>query len=135
MILEITYKYWEKSKLFRFIIVGGTTVLIDMIFYFLLMYLGFETNFSKGTSFIIGTIFAYFANKKITFRTNLAGFWRFNAFFILYVCSLYINVTMNGYFINLFIFTKFTYILSFVFATLISATINFFGMKLLIFKK
>jgi putative flippase GtrA len=118
----------------RFLLVGGSIVLVDLICYLSLMYFGFETSISKGISFCFGAILGYFANRNYTFQSSEAGFLRFAVFCMLYLCSLFVNVFSNDVILK---FTNQIYgsiIIAFLIATLISATLNFIGMKYIIFK-
>tara|TARA_Y100000748_G_scaffold303112_1_gene307311 strand:+ start:2153 stop:2557 length:405 start_codon:yes stop_codon:yes gene_type:complete len=122
------------SQIIRFLIVGVTTVLIDYIFYFFLYFIGFSTSISKGISFIIGAIFAYVANKYFTFNqakfSNLGIF----QFCVLYFISLTINVYLNEFLLHAMSNLIFKFELSFIIATITSASINFIGMKYIVFK-
>ena len=117
----------------RFIIVGGTTVLIDLISYFILVYSGFDTYLSKGISFSIGTVFAYFANRKYTFQSSKTGLLRFIAFTLLYLSTLVINVVSNEIVIKLIGDDTTSLLVAFFTATALSATLNFIGMKYIVF--
>ena len=117
----------------RFLIVGGTTVLIDLIFYFTLIYMGFDTSLSKGISFSVGTVFAYFANRSYTFQSSLSGFFRFIFFTLLYLSTLLINVVSNEIVLNLTSQIYGSLMIAFIIATSLSATLNFIGMKYIVF--
>ena len=117
----------------RFLIVGGTTVLIDLIFYFILIYMGFDTPLSKGVSFSVGTIFAYFANRNYTFQSSMGGFFRFTVFILLYLSTLAVNVVSNEIVIKLTSQINSSLMIAFLIATSLSATLNFIGMKYIIF--
>jgi len=118
----------------RFLLVGGSIVLVDLICYLSLMYLGFETSISKGISFCFGAILGYFANRSYTFQSSEAGFLRFAVFCMLYLFSLFVNVFSNDVIIKLTNQVFGSIIIAFLIATSISATINFIGMKYFIFK-
>jgi len=123
-----------ESEVVRFLIVGGTTVLVDLIFYFTFIYIGFDTLISKGSSFFLGTVFAYFANQKYTFRLNLDATTKRVIFFILlYMSTLFINVLINESLLVLTGQTKLSFVIAFICATFISASINFVGMKYIVF--
>ena len=119
----------------RFLIIGFTTVFIDLIVYFLLINFSVETLFSKGISFSIGAIFAYFANRAYTFKSNTKGFLRFFIFLILYLSTLLINVSSNEIILDLLSHVKFSLIIAFMIATSLSALLNFVGMKYIVFNK
>ena len=117
----------------RFLIVGGTTVLIDLIFYFTLIYMGFDTSLSKGVSFSVGTVFAYFANRNYTFQSSMGGFFRFTVFTLLYLSTLVVNVASNEIVLKLTSQINSSLIIAFLIATSLSATLNFIGMKYIVF--
>ena len=117
----------------RFLIVGGTTVLIDLICYFTLIYMGFDTSLSKGISFSVGTVFAYFANRNYTFQSSMGGFFRFTVFTLLYLSTLVVNVVSNEIVLKLTSQINSSLIMAFFIATSLSATLNFIGMKYIVF--
>jgi len=124
---------WLQYEFLRFLIVGSTTVLIDLICYSILVYMGFITYISKGVSFSIGTIFAYFVNKTFTFRSSTAGSARFIMFSLLYLSTLVVNVIVNEFILDLTGRTSISFVMAFVLATVLSAILNFIGMKFIIF--
>ena len=117
----------------RFLIVGGTTVLIDLICYFILIYMGFDIPLSKGVSFSVGTVFAYFANRNYTFQSSMGGFFRFTLFILLYLSTLVVNVVSNEIVLKLTSQINDSLMIAFLIATFLSATLNFIGMKYIIF--
>jgi putative flippase GtrA len=122
-----------KYDLSRFIVVGITTVLIDLGFYLILNYFIFDTTLSKGVSFTIGALFSYFANKNFTFNSSKRGLLRFLFFSALYVSTLIANVVSNSIVLNSLSQINYSLIIAFLIATTISATLNFLGMKYFIF--
>ena len=106
MIYKTLDFFWKKSQLTRFLFVGGTSVLIDFTFYSILVLLGINTKFSKGFGFLIGTIFAYFTNKNITFHSSHSGVFRFIIFSLLYILTLVVNVVTNEAVLYILTFTK-----------------------------
>ena len=117
----------------RFLVIGGTTVLIDLLCYSIFLFVGLQTHLSKGMSFSCGTVFAYFANRKVTFRSDRSGTGRFALFIMLYLSTLGINVFANERVLDWFGRAEFAYLVAFLFATMISATLNFIGMKFVVF--
>ena len=118
----------------RFLIVGGITVLIDLICYFILIYMGFDTFLSKGVSFSVGTVFAYFANRNYTFKSSENRLIGFAVFTLLYTSTLLINIFTNEFVLNLTSLIDSSLMLAFLCATSLSATINFLGMKYIVFR-
>jgi putative flippase GtrA len=125
-------KYFSRD-IQRFIIVGCSTVLLDCVCYFLLFQFGLKSSFSKGVSFTIGAIFAYVANKNFTFKNKNYGVIQFSSFILLYFTTLLVNVIINESILGLFSSTSLSLIIAFMSATLVSALLNFLGMKYLVF--
>ena len=124
-----------KRELRVFLLVGLLTVSIDLVSYRLLMWLGVSVSPAKATSFIIGTVFAYFANKQWTFDSAEGGRKRFFGFALLYSTTLAINVLVNAVVLHFLGVEEFALAAGFLSATATSATLNFLGMKFLVFKK
>ena len=131
-IKNILFK-WLEYEVGRFIIVGSTTVLIDLICYFILIFSGLDTYLSKGISFSLGTVFAFFANQNYTFNNPKAGFNKFMVFVLLYLSTLLVNVLSNEIVLDLTGRIGVSFVIAFLFATVISASLNFIGMKYMVF--
>lgn len=120
-----------KRELCIFLIVGSLTVLVDFGAYQSLVWFGIAgVDMAKAIGFLVGTLFAYFANRFWTFghKSNVQGsLWRFS---VLYGASLGANVLVNSLALKLFADA----IASFLLATGGAATLNFLGMKLFVFK-
>ncbi len=118
-----------------FLVVGITTVLIDFVVYTILFKL-MHTNpeLAKGISFITGTVFAYASNRKWTFEHQGAIHTNIVPFCLLYASTLFVNVSANGLLLDLFEHIIFGYLIAFLIATILSATLNFAGMKWWVFK-
>ena len=120
------------TEAYRFLIVGLCSVSIDFIFYYTFIYLDlFDPNYSKRISFILGAIFAFFANRSYVFRVSEKRISQFLYFSILYFISFILNSVVHDY---IYFFTKIT-LLSFFVATVVSTITNFIGQKFVIFKK
>ena len=124
-----------KRELVIFLIVGASTVLVDFMTYRgLIQFQVMEVDMAKATGFLVGTLFAYFANRFWTFghKSQAPGSaWRFSA---LYASTLGANVLINAVALKLLADTVFAFQLAFLFATGVSASLNFLGMKLFVFK-
>lgn len=124
-----------RRELAIFLIVGSLTVLIDFVTYRCLYGLNLTTvNAAKAAGFLVGTVFAYFANRIWTFghNTHASGSaWRF---LLLYTVTLLANVTVNTLALKALFNIKGDVQLAFLLATGISATLNFLGMKWFVFK-
>jgi putative flippase GtrA len=115
-----------------FLFVGSCTVIVDYASYSSLSDVGIDINISKGLGFLIGTLFAYYANKKFTF--NYSGPERFFRFTSVYSISLILNIGVNLISLALLPQTGLSTNLAFTIATVASAIFNFLGMKYFAFK-
>jgi putative flippase GtrA len=124
-----------KCELVIFLIVGVSTVLVDYISYRgLIGFQVMEVDMAKATGFLVGTLFAYFANRFWTFghKPHAPGSaWRFSA---LYASTLGANVLINALALRLLADVAAEIQLAFLLATGASACLNFLGMKLFVFK-
>ena len=117
----------------RFLVVGTTTVGIDLASYSLCLALGLAIDPAKGIGFVTGTIFAYLANRHWTFSPE-GGLARMAVFALLYLSTLAINVGANAAIIWALGGGRVSLGAAFLVATGLSATLNFLGMKFLVFR-
>lgn len=124
-----------KRELVIFLIVGASTVLVDFMTYRgLIEFQVMEVEMAKATGFLVGTLFAYFANRFWTFghKSHAPGnAWRFLAW---YASTLGANVLINALALRLLTEMPTAIQLAFLLATGVSACLNFLGMKLFVFK-
>ncbi len=116
---------------YRFLLVGLCSVSIDFIFYYLFIYFDiFDPKNAKRFSFIIGAIFAFFANRSYVFQVSEKKISQFILFCALYLCSFIMNSLVHDY---VYLITQIT-LISFLMATAVSTITNFLGQKFVIFK-
>lgn len=125
-----------RHEILRFLLVGGTTVLIDFVVYRTTMVAGLAPSLAKGLGFLTGTVFAYVANRIWTFDAADQGVSRAQilCFSAVYGGSLVANVAVNGVILMLAGRNETALAVAFVLATGVSATLNFLGMKLFVFR-
>jgi putative flippase GtrA len=125
-----------KRDLKVFLIVGFLTVFLDFLAYkSLLLLLHNLVDVAKGLGYLTGTVFAYFANKHWTFRSVVShqrSVWRFC---VLYFISFSANIFCNDVGLSIFDGYIFSLEIAFLCATIISAALNFFGMKNFVFPR
>lgn len=102
--------------------------------YRFLLFLDTPTAPAKGLGFIAGTIFAYFANRLWTFERAKGGRNVFALFVGLYLTTLVINVAVNSGVIAVMGEDELLLALAFLMATGTSATLNFVGMRMIVFR-
>ena len=118
-----------KREMSRFLVAGFCAVGTDMGSYFLLLKV-LTHDYSKGISFLLGTIVAYLINKYWTFEKKTKSYGEVGKFAILYSLTLGANVLINRISLNLFQST----LLAFLLATGVSTVLNFSGQKWWVFK-
>ena len=123
----------KNKELLKYIFVGLSTVLIDFLIYkflikFIVIYL------AKTISFLSGTFFSYQLNRTWTFNSGKKTLSQFIKYLIIHITSLVLNVFINSLLLNTFSKNYFlSYEISFLIATLTSATYNFLFIKIFIF--
>ena len=118
-----------------FLIIGPLTVLIDYLVYNALsLWQDIPIGVAKGVGFIVGTSFAYLANRFWTFRHKSHARGSLLRFALLYAITLLTNVTLNYLVFWGLIGIQGSVLIAFVIATGVSATMNFIGMKLFVFQ-
>jgi putative flippase GtrA len=120
----------------RFFVGGLIAVSLDWGTYFLLTRFGeMEPIASKIISFIVGTIFAFYYNGMISFRSNL-GKTQFIRHVTLYTFSMFLNAaTFNSAMKIAPVYLGSTSIMSLTLATSVSMFLNFFGMRSWVFRE
>ena len=135
------------KQLIKFTIIGILAVLVDLVFYYILLHVYPEKLFgyisnevsAKTTSFLIGMNVTYYLNKSWTWRKNDRSASRMIRFYFLYGISLLLNVATNSFLLyilyNRIVFAglPLKYGIAFTGATLVSAVLNFAGQKFWIF--
>ena len=122
------------KQLIIFLIVGTLTVLVDYLTYLGIVETGLlPINLAKGTGFLSGTVFAYFANRFWTFVARAHASGSVLRFAGLYTLTLLINIYVNALMLTAFIGISYSVQFAFLIATGVSASLNFLGMKHFVF--
>jgi putative flippase GtrA len=122
------------GSLLRFVLVGGTTVLIDGGVYRLELLAGVPHDWAKLVSFLVGAVFAYVANWRFTFQGQRHR-WSLVAFVVVYLCALGINVGVNALLLAVVGGGRsWQVLLAFLVATGASAAWNFVCMARFVFR-
>jgi putative flippase GtrA len=123
-----------RGSLARFMLVGGTTVLIDAVVYQLLLLTGVTHGWAKAVGFLAGAVFAYVANWRFTFQGRHHR-WSVAAFVAVYLCALGLNVGINALVLTVLGGERTWQVaVAFVAATAVSAAWNFLGMARFVFR-
>lgn len=137
-----------KKQLIKFTLIGVLAVLVDLACYYIFLNVlprsiafGFEIeDFAKAMSFLCGMSVTYTLNKLWTWKSKTKSNKRVLNFAILYGSSLLINVFANSKTLDILheveILKKldYKYLIAFIVATGISASVNFIGQKFWVFR-
>lgn len=121
---------FDKQEILKFLVGGGTAVLVDFLTYKLFMLIGMERTIAKTLSFICGSIVGFIINKYWTFKSSKFQINEILKYSILYIVTAFINSQVNKYTLMLFKSESF----AFLCATGVSTILNFLGQKFLIFR-
>jgi len=124
-----------QKEAFIFLIVGLIAVAVDYLVYQLIISFGIEFDYAKALSFMAGAAFSYSANKYWTFGHINHSVKSLPIFVLLYMFTLGTNVLVNQAVLYFSGVTARAVNASFILATLVSAILNFIGMKFLVFKE
>src|SRR6202048_726749 len=83
-----------KTQVWRFIVTGGLSAVVDFGLYVALLRLGLQVNVAKSLSFIAGTTTAYLINRRWTFQAPPSKA-RFIAVCMLYGLTYCVQVGIN----------------------------------------
>ncbi|MBF0136920.1 MAG: GtrA family protein [Magnetococcus sp. DMHC-1] len=122
-----------KRQFNTFLIVGITTVAMDWLVYRLLLWSGMPVAPAKTISFLAGATFAFYANRSWTFQSRQKGIVVLSRFTGVYLATLIVNVLVNSMLLYVIGPGEIGKIVAFLGATTLSATLNFIGMKFLVF--
>lgn len=120
----------NKQEILKFLVGGGTAVIVDFFTYKIFMVLGLERTIAKTLSFICGSIVGFIINKYWTFKSPKFQIKEILKYTVLYILTAFINSQVNKYTLLLFG----NEIFAFLCATGVSTILNFLGQKFLIFR-
>ncbi len=120
----------NKQEILKFLVGGGTAVIVDFFTYKIFMILGLERTIAKTLSFICGSIVGFIINKYWTFKSPKFQIKEILKYTVLYILTAFINSQVNKYTLLLFGNEMF----AFLCATGVSTILNFLGQKFLIFR-
>lgn len=137
-----------KKQLVKFTLIGLLAVSVDLLCYFILLNTLPEKLFqtvgneavSKSISFMCGMTVTYFFNKFWTWKKKDRSQKRLVKFGLLYGIALLINVGTNSGFLYILhqyrnlVDLPFKYLIAFVGASGLSASVSFMGQKFWVFK-
>lgn len=123
-----------RRQIARFVVVGSTSVAVDLGLYALLTTLTpLAWGLCKGVSYAAGVVVGFFGNKFWTFESPRRSAAEPAMFLLLYAATLVLNIICNQ--LALSALGPERKLVAFLFATCVTMITNFFGMKFVTFRQ
>ncbi len=122
------------TQVWRFIVTGGLSAVVDFGLYVALLAVGLHVNLAKTLSFIAGTTTAYLINRRWTFQAPPPSTARFIAVCALYAVTYTVQVGINYVFYVAWDEKPWRVPVAFVIAQGTATVINFIVQRAVIFR-
>jgi putative flippase GtrA len=122
------------TQLFRFVLVGGLSALVDYGSYQGLVALGTWVHLAKALSFLLGTTTAYLLNRRWTFNAS-GGAAPVTKFVLLYTVTFFVNIGVNALMLHLLGDFRWHLTVAWVIAQATATVINFVMLRIYVFRE
>ncbi|KXB61079.1 GtrA family protein [Lachnoanaerobaculum saburreum] len=119
------------KEVLRFLVGGGTAVVVDFCIYRLLLLFSWNMDVAKMISFICGAGVGFIINKFWTFERKQFVIKEVLKYVALYTCTGVINAIVNRCTLSIINIQ----IIGFLVATGVSTVLNFLGQKYVVFER
>jgi gtrA family protein len=119
------------KEVLRFLVGGGTAVVVDFCIYRLLLLFSWNMDIAKMISFICGAGVGFIINKFWTFERKQFVIKEVLKYVALYTCTGVINAIVNRCTLSIINIQ----LIGFLVATGVSTVLNFLGQKYVVFER
>ena len=119
------------KEVLRFLVGGGTAVVVDFCIYRLLLLFSWNMDVAKMISFICGAGVGFIINKFWTFERKQFVIKEVLKYVALYTCTGVINAIVNRCTLSIINIQ----LIGFLVATGVSTVLNFLGQKYVVFER
>lgn len=126
-----------RKQLRRFLVIGGSSVLVDLGVYAVLTRLGMSVHAAKGISYVAGMLLGFVGNKLWTFECRSTSMAEPVLYCLLYLVTLAVNIGVNAAVLGVagrFIPAPYAAGFAWLSATGVTTILNFLGMRYVAFR-
>ena len=98
------------KEVLKFLVGGGSAVIVDYISYRVLLHVGISTSFAKISSYIFGAAVGFIINKLWTFESKSFSVIEILKYILLYFISALANTGVNAFALWLFNWQLFAFL-------------------------
>lgn len=124
-----------RGQVARYLVAGGSAVIVDFIFYRSIMWLCDLRLLAKAVGYVSGTIYSFYVNRSFTFKRDSSNREQVISYLLIYVLSMFLNTGINQIGLILLGASEIGINVSFATAAIASAAFNFVCMKRFVFKR
>ncbi|MEF9922772.1 MAG: GtrA family protein [Anaerovoracaceae bacterium] len=125
-------KRLQETEIFRYIITGGTTTVINYVIFILLTQVAINYIVANSIAWLGAVIFAFYANKHMVFHSQGNKLKEFTQFFSVRILTLFLENFLLYLFVDV---VGSNQLLSKIIVSVVTVALNYFACKYCVFKE